>query len=80
LQLISQGPPITPHPARLLAGLPDAWGGALRQPGNIAGVSGAAAETRQTAMRLLDSAGELSAQSETMRASVEGFFATIRAA
>jgi hypothetical protein len=31
-------------------------------------------------MQLLSSADELAAQSETMRTSVEGFFATIRSA
>ena len=41
---------------------------------------GGPGETRETAMQLLSSADELAAQSETMRTSVEGFFATIRSA
>lgn len=47
---------------------------------NIGGVSAAADETRTTAVRLLSSAGELSAQAETMRVSIERFFAAIKAA
>ncbi|MDO9561110.1 MAG: globin-coupled sensor protein [Bradyrhizobium sp.] len=47
---------------------------------NIGGVSRAASETRLTATQLLSSANELSQQSELLRSSVEGFFATIRAA
>ena len=48
--------------------------------GNIAGVSDAAGQTRETAKRLLSSADQLSTESETMRDSVERFFAAIRAA
>ncbi len=47
---------------------------------NIGGVSQAASETGLTATQLLSSANELSEQSEMLRSSVEGFFATIRAA
>ena len=47
---------------------------------NIGGVSQAASETGLTATQLLSSANELSQQSEMLRSSVEGFFATIRAA
>jgi methyl-accepting chemotaxis protein len=46
---------------------------------NICGVSQAASETGQTAAQLLSSANELSQQSETLRTSVESFFAEIRA-
>jgi methyl-accepting chemotaxis protein len=45
---------------------------------NIGGVSRAAGETGQTATRLLSSATELSQQSDTLRTSVENFFAEIR--
>lgn len=47
---------------------------------NIAGVNHTASETGQTAERMLGAANELSRQSEMLRNSVEGFFATIRAA
>ncbi len=47
--------------------------------GNIAGVSQAASETDQTATRMLSAANEISQQSDTLRTSVEGFFAAIRA-
>jgi len=47
--------------------------------GNIAGVSQAASETDQTATRMLSAANEISQQSDTLRTSVEGFFAVIRA-
>ncbi len=45
---------------------------------NIAGVSQAASETDQTATRMLSAANEISQQSDVLRTSVEGFFATIR--
>jgi len=45
---------------------------------NVAGVNQAAAETGQTATRMLGAANELSQQSDTLRTSVEGFFDAIR--
>ncbi len=46
---------------------------------NIAGVTQAAAETGAAAQQVLSSASELSKQSETLRAEVDGFLAKIRA-
>ncbi|MCP4618802.1 MAG: hypothetical protein GY844_20505 [Bradyrhizobium sp.] len=66
--------------AEIARNIQEAARGTREVSGNIGGVSNAAGETRETAMRLLSSAGELSSQAETMRASVEGFFAAIRAA
>ena len=47
--------------------------------GNISGVTQAATETGAAAQQVLSSAGELSKQSETLRAEVDGFLAKIRA-
>ncbi len=47
---------------------------------NIAGVNAAATETGQSAGQLLEAAGELSQQAETMRAEVDSFLAGVRAA
>jgi methyl-accepting chemotaxis protein len=47
--------------------------------GNIAGVTQAASETGQSAQQVLESAGDLSRQSETLRGEVEKFLAGIRA-
>ena len=47
---------------------------------NISGVTQAAAQTGTAASQVLDAAGQLSKQSATLRAQVEGFLATIRAA
>jgi len=66
--------------AEIARNIQEAARGTREVSGNIGGVSSAAGETRETAMRLLSSADELSAQSETMRAGVEGFFAAIQAA
>ncbi|MCP1551393.1 MULTISPECIES: methyl-accepting chemotaxis protein [Methylorubrum] len=48
--------------------------------GNIAGVAGAAEETGAAASQVLGAAGELSRQSESLRAQVSQFLATVRAA
>ncbi|MBI5322332.1 globin-coupled sensor protein [Bradyrhizobium sp.] len=66
--------------AEIARNIQEAARGTREVSGNISGVSNAAGQTRETAMQLLSSADELSVQSETMRASVEGFFATIRTA
>jgi methyl-accepting chemotaxis protein len=66
--------------AEIARNIQEAAHGTREVSGNISGVSEAAGETRETAMQLLSSAGQLSVQAETMRASVEDFFAAIRAA
>jgi methyl-accepting chemotaxis protein len=54
--------------------------GAQQVSANITGVSEAAAETGQTATRLLGSADQLAQQSAELRAQAAEFFAAIRAA
>jgi methyl-accepting chemotaxis protein len=66
--------------AEIARNIQNAARGTLEVSSNISGVSQAASETGQTAARLLSSANELSQQSTTLRASVEDFFAAIRAA
>ena len=48
--------------------------------GNIEGVGRAASETGATVAGVLNTAGEMSRQSETLRRDVEAFLATVRAA
>ena len=66
--------------AEIARNIQEAARGTQEVSGNISGVSDAAGETRETAMRLLSSAAQLAGQAETMRASVEDFFTAIRAA
>jgi methyl-accepting chemotaxis protein len=66
--------------AEIARNIQQAAQGTREVSGNIAGLSGAAEETRETATRMLSAAGELSVQSETMRSSVEDFFSAIRTA
>ena len=47
---------------------------------NIEGVSQAATETGTAASQLLNAAGDLSHQAETLRGDVDGFLANVRAA
>ena len=47
---------------------------------NIAGVTEASAETRAASGQMLDAAGELSVQAETLRREVDSFLANVRAA
>ncbi len=65
--------------AEIARNVQEAAQGALVVSSNIAGVSQAASETDQTASRMLVAANEISRQSDMLRTSVEGFFATIRA-
>jgi methyl-accepting chemotaxis protein len=64
--------------AEIARNIQEAARGTQEVSSNICGVSQAASETGQTAAQLLSSANELSRQSETLRTSVEGFFAAIR--
>nr|WP_210329321.1 methyl-accepting chemotaxis protein [Methylorubrum zatmanii] len=54
--------------------------GTAEVTGNITGVAGAAEETGAAASQVLSAAGELSRQSEALRAQVSQFLATVRAA
>ncbi|SFK81204.1 methyl-accepting chemotaxis protein [Methylorubrum salsuginis] len=54
--------------------------GASEVTGNITGVAGAAEETGAAAAQVLGAAGDLSRQSEQLRAEVSRFLATVRAA
>lgn len=65
--------------AEIARNVQEAARGTQEVSSNIAGVSQAAGETDQTATRMLSAANELSQQSDTLRSSVEGFFAAIRA-
>ncbi len=65
--------------AEIARNIQEAARGTQEVSSNINGLSQAASETGQTATQLLSSANELSQQSETLRTSVEGFFAAIRA-
>ena len=65
--------------AEIARNVQEAARGTQQVSSNIAGVNQAASETGHTATRMLSAANELSRQSDTLRASVEGFFAAIRA-
>ena len=65
--------------AEIARNVQEAARGTQEVSSNIAGVSQAASETDRTATRMLSAANEISQQSDTLRTSVEGFFAAMRA-
>jgi methyl-accepting chemotaxis protein len=65
--------------AEIARNVQEAARGTQEVSSNIAGVSQAASETDRTATRMLSAANEISQQSDTLRTSVEDFFAAMRA-